>query len=76
MTFSLDSTSLVIGTYGLMKISLKRPKFERSWCLQVNPYAKLTDWVFGLFAMAILGNIVLIATVGVSLLTKYSVHFC
>lgn len=37
--------------------------------LQVNPYAKLTDWVFGLVAMAILGNIVLIATVGVSWLT-------
>jgi len=33
----------------------------------VNPYAKLTDWVFGLVAMAILGNIVLIATVGVRL---------
>lgn len=34
---------------------------------KVNPYAKLTDWVFGLVAMAILGNIVLIATVGVRL---------
>lgn len=33
----------------------------------VNPYAKLTDWVFGLVAMAIVGNIVLIATVGVRL---------
>lgn len=34
---------------------------------KVNPYAKLTDWVFGLVAMAILGNLILIATVGVRL---------
>ncbi|KAG0570068.1 hypothetical protein KC19_6G136400 [Ceratodon purpureus] len=33
----------------------------------VNPYAKLQDWVFGLITLAILGNIVLIATVGVRL---------
>nr|PNR62530.1 hypothetical protein PHYPA_000954 [Physcomitrium patens] len=34
---------------------------------KVNPYAKLTDWVFGLVAMGIIGNIVLIKTVGVRL---------
>lgn len=34
---------------------------------KVNPNAKLTDWVFGLVAMAILGNLILIATVGVRL---------
>lgn len=34
---------------------------------KVNPYAKLIDWVFGLVAMGIIGNIVLIKTVGVRL---------
>jgi len=34
---------------------------------KVNPYAKVTDWMFGLVAMAIVGNIVLIKTIGVRL---------
>ena len=34
--------------------------------MQVNPYAKLTDWEFGLIATAMVSNVVLIAAIGES----------
>jgi hypothetical protein len=33
--------------------------------VQVNPYAKVTDWMFGVVAVVIIANIVMIATLGV-----------
>jgi hypothetical protein len=35
--------------------------------VQVNPYAKVTDWMFGVVAVVIIANIVMIATLGVRL---------
>lgn len=34
---------------------------------QVNPYAKVTDWMFGVVAFVIVANLVLISTIGVRL---------
>lgn len=34
---------------------------------QVNPYAKVTDWMFGVAAVVIIANLVLISTLGVRL---------
>lgn len=34
---------------------------------QVNPYAKVTDWMFGVAAVVIIANLVLISTIGVRL---------
>lgn len=34
---------------------------------QVNPYAKVTDWMFGVAAVVIIANLILISTIGVRL---------